>query len=135
MKVPISRQFLQFFIAGLAGFIVDVAVLYLLAPVLGWYGARLLSFLTAATATWRLNRRYTFRSTSAGNTENWWAEYAKYLFSMIAGGLVNYATYSFVLYRFDVPGAPLLGVTAGSSLGLVFNFFAARSWVFRRKHP
>ena len=55
-----GREFLLFAAVGVVGFGVDVAVLYLVAPLLGWYGARVLSFIAAATATWALNRRYTF---------------------------------------------------------------------------
>ena len=43
--MKLGREFLSFAVVGAAGFVVDVAVLYLLAPVLGWYGARVLSFL------------------------------------------------------------------------------------------
>ena len=39
-----GREFLLFAAAGVAGLGVDVGVLYLAAPVLGWYLARVLSF-------------------------------------------------------------------------------------------
>ena len=45
----------RFGIAGVLGFVVDAGALYLLAPFLGWYGARVLSFWAAATATWLFN--------------------------------------------------------------------------------
>ena len=53
-----ARSLGWFLVAGLLGLAVDVGVLYLAAPWLGWYAARALSFLAAATVTWRVNRRY-----------------------------------------------------------------------------
>ncbi len=129
------RQLLLFAIAGVVGLVVDTAVLYALAPWLGWYAARVVSFLAAATTTWWINRRHAFRSQAAESGAQglpWWREYAKYLASMTVGGLVNYAAYSLVLQWLHGPLAPMLGVAAGSVAGLAFNFAAARYLVFRR---
>ena len=49
--MKLGREFLSFAVVGAIGFVVDVAVLYLAAPLLGWYGARVVSFLAAASAT------------------------------------------------------------------------------------
>ena len=51
-----AREFLLFAVAGVIGLGVDVGVLYLAAPLLGWYAARVLSFL-AATAKPSASRR------------------------------------------------------------------------------
>ena len=58
--MKLAREFLSFAVVGTIGFVVDLGVLYVVAPTLGWYGGRVLSFLAAASVTWALNRRFTF---------------------------------------------------------------------------
>lgn len=129
-----GREFLLFAAVGAAGFVVDVALLYLAASWLGWYGARVLSFLAAATATWALNRRYTFGARHSGTSML--REYLGYLVTMLGGALVNYGAYVAVLQAFDGPWVPALGVAAGSCAGLAVNFLAARHLVFKaRREP
>lgn len=132
--MKIGREFLSFAVVGAAGFVVDVVVLYLLAPLLGWYGARVLSFLAAATATWALNRRYTFSARRANNgSSSVWREYLGYLVTMLGGAVVNYGAYVLVLHEVSGTWAPALGVALGSCAGLVVNFLSARYLVFRAK--
>ena len=127
--MKLGRQFLSFAVVGAIGFVVDVAVLYLMAPLLGWYGARVLSFLAAATATWSLNRRYTFRRSEASVLR----EYLGYLVTMLGGAVVNYGAYVLVLHWATGPWAPAAGVALGSCAGLVVNFLSARYLVFRAR--
>jgi putative flippase GtrA len=127
--MKLGRQFLSFAVVGAIGFVVDVAVLYLMAPLLGWYGARVLSFLAAATATWALNRRYTFRRSQASVLR----EYLGYLVTMLGGAVVNYGAYVLVLHWATGPWAPAAGVALGSCAGLVVNFLSARYLVFRAR--
>lgn len=129
--MKLGREFLSFAVVGAIGFVVDVAVLYLAAPLLGWYGARVLSFLAAATATWVLNRRYTFSARNAGNSVL--REYLGYMVTMLGGAVVNYGAYVLVLHGFSGPWAPAAGVALGSCAGLVVNFLSARYLVFRAK--
>ena len=126
-----GREFLAFAIVGAAGFVVDVAVLYLAAPLLGWYGARVLSFLAAATATWALNRRYTFRARASRTSVA--REYLGYLATMLGGAVVNYGAYVLVLHWATGPWAPAAGVALGSCAGLDVNFLSARYLVFRAR--
>ena len=129
-----GREFLAFAVVGAAGFVVDVAVLYLAAPLLGWYGARVLSFLAAATATWALNRRYTFSGRRSDVSVL--REYLGYLVTMLGGAVVNYGAYVLVLHWLEGPWVPALGVAAGSCAGLAVNFLAARHLVFKsRRSP
>ena len=129
--MKLGRDFLSFAVVGAIGFVVDVAVLYLAAPLLGWYGARVVSFLAAATATWALNRRYTFNARSANASVL--REYLGYLVTMLGGAVVNYGAYVLVLHWFTCPWAPAAGVALGSCAGLVVNFLSARYLVFRAK--
>lgn len=124
----------RFGIAGVLGFVVDAGVLYLLAPWLGWYGARVLSFWAAATATWLFNRHYTFADGAARGGSALWREYGTYLVAMLGGAAVNYAAYALTLH-FMPPAAwvPLLGVAIGSIAGMGVNFVSARWFIFRAK--
>jgi len=126
-----GREFLLFALAGVIGLGVDVGVLYLAAPLLGWYAARVLSFLAAATATWSLNRRYAFATRHSGASLA--REYAGYLLTMLGGAVVNYGAYVVVLHSLAGPWVPALGVALGSCAGLALNFLAARQLVFKSR--
>lgn len=130
--VKSHAAFFRFCVVGAVGFLVDIAVLYLLAPLLGWYFARAGSFLAAASVTWWLNRRFTFALRRAHARQPVWLEYLQYLASMLVGGAVNYLVYASVIYGVHLVFAPVLGVSLGSVAGLIFNYLAARHFVFRR---
>lgn len=136
MRVVWLPALLRFGLVGIAGLLVDLAVLYVAAPSLGWYSARGLSFWAAATTTWWLNRHYTFAHAAAGVAQSPISvvrQYLRYLFSMTLGGSVNYLTYATVIVWWTWPAAPAVGVALGSCAGLVFNFIAAKYFIFR--HP
>ncbi len=138
MKFAWLPALLRFGLVGVGGLLVDLAVLYVAAPNLGWYGARVLSFWAAATATWWLNRHYTFASATAAaavaeSVASVGRQYLRYLLSMTLGGSVNYLTYATVIVWWTWPAAPAVGVALGSCAGLVFNFIAAKYFIFR--HP
>ncbi|RZJ24626.1 MAG: GtrA family protein [Haliea sp.] len=130
MNLP--RQFLVFCAIGTLGFLVDVTVLYALAPLLGWLAGRIVSFLAAATATWWFNRRFTFAGDAALRGGQVASQYARYLLSMLGGAAVNYGAYAATLVLVAHPHAPALGVAIGSIAGLGINFLSARYLVFRR---
>jgi putative flippase GtrA len=121
-------QFGRFALIGALGFLVDVAVLYAaLALGADWIGARLLSFLAAASFTWAVNRRYTFAATGSA-----WREWLRYMASMAGGMLVNFLVYALVLWL--LPAAwwtPGCAVACGSAAGLLVNFVSAKLFVFK----
>ena len=124
----LGLEIFSFGIAGVLGYLVDVAVLYLLLDALGLYLGRVFSFLSAATATWLFNRSFTFRRRPSGIPLG--AEYRTYLFFMVAGGTVNFAAYIAVLQT--VPTAPpFIAVAIGSVSGMAVNFFLSRRLLFR----
>jgi putative flippase GtrA len=127
----VRTQFLRFAMAGAAGFLVDVGVLYLaLAAGADYYLGRVVSFLAAATVTWLLNRRYAFAREASGQRLQEWL---RYVFAMLGGGFVNYGIYvACIRFMPHTPWLPLLAVAAGSVAGLLVNFTVARAWVFRR---
>lgn len=123
----------HFAFAGVAGLVVDVAVLYLaLALGLGFYAGRVVSFLSAVFATWQINRRYTF-AVADNATLSLWREWWLYLAAMMGGGLVNYAAYSAAIaFGPRLALWPMAAVAAGSVAGMAVNFASSKFFVFKR---
>ena len=130
-----TRQFLSFSVIGTIGFLVDASMLYAAMHLLGagLYSGRVVSYLAAATTTWALNRRYTFRPQRSPNMV---AEWARFLVANAVGGLVNYSTYAaLVATQPTVAEHPALGVAVGSLAGLALNFCLSRYLVFKGHEP
>lgn len=130
-------QLLRFALAGIAGLLIDLLVLYAaLAAGADWYSGRALSFLCAVFGTWQINRRFTFVD-GALNT-SLWHEWWRYLLAMSMGGILNYGTYSLIIYLASdllvQQQLALIGVCAGSLVGMSANFIAARYFVFKEKY-
>lgn len=130
--MKVSRQFIGFCAVGSAGLVVDVAMLAIARGALGVYGARAVSFLAAATATWLLNRRFTFSEKRDRKSHGIVGEYAHYLGIMATGGAVNYGTYSVLALNLDQsPWALSAYVAIGSFAGLAVNYLGASRWLYR----
>lgn len=118
-------RFARFCMVGTLGFLVDAGVLQALVSgaAMDPYLGRVPSFLAAATATWWLNRRFTFRVGGAATRGEW----ASYVALMVLGAAVNYGAYALLIGTWDVARAHLwIGVAAGSIAGLGVNFFTSR---------
>jgi putative flippase GtrA len=126
------RQLFRFGLAGVAGFVIDTAVLYLMLFLgLGFYLGRLISFFCAVWVTWQINRNYSFAS--GQRVPPSWKEWWRYLLAMALGGAVNYLAYSVALQLSAVVRVhPVYAVAIGSLAGMVINFVSAKWWVFRR---
>lgn len=128
-----GAQFLRFAAVGVTGFVVDAGMLYLMIAhfELGPYGARLVSWLAAASTTWHLNRQWTFADRASTAPVRQWV---RYLAANAWGGGVNYLVFALVLWSLpSTRYAALAGVAAGSFAGLVFNFLASRHFVFHKR--
>jgi putative flippase GtrA len=118
------QQFGLFTLVGAAGFLVDAGVLLLLAALgLNIYLARVLSWLTAATFTWWLNRTLTFKDRDTGLLRQW----LMFLVANAGGGLINIGVSSLLI---AARIAPVLAVACGALAGLSWNFLASRRFVF-----
>jgi putative flippase GtrA len=116
---------------GVVGLVADTAVLWLLLHGLGMnpYLAKIGSYLAAATVTWLLNRLYTFKSHSHHGLLRQWTVF---LVANLAGFTANYATYAICITSIPLfSHYPLLANIPASLAGLVFNFIAAKRWVFK----
>ena len=127
---PLFRQLFLFALVGAIGFVVDAGVLYAgLYAGLGYYGGRVLSYLCAASVTWALNRRWTFKTGASADHKKEWGRFV--LFNL-GGFAVNYGTYVACLAALPVTQQyPVLAVGAGSAAGLLVNFTINKYLVFK----
>ncbi len=129
--MALRRQLLLFGISGAIGFVVDAGIVQFLVRefAVNPYGARVVSFLAAATTTWSFNRRYTFAGHSGGSRRR---ELLRYLIAMACGFALNYGAYAAcVLFWPLVREWPAIGVAAGSVAGAAVNFLSSKYWIFR----
>lgn len=118
------RQLFFFCIVGTVGFVVDSGALLALTQLLGVspLPGRIPSFLLAATVTWALNRRYTFRA--VGRRARSWLQY---VLATALGAAINIAIYQlWVTLAGSSPAQLLIGVGLGSICALFFNFAISR---------
>lgn len=125
------RRFVKFGLVGVVGLGVDTATLYGVIAVSGLsaLATRPISFLTAATATWALNRHFTFADAPRDRPLHQWL---RFIAANAVGFAVNLAT-SMGLLAFIpfVAAHPFLALAAGSLAGMLFNFTASSKLVFR----
>ncbi len=121
-------QVARFLVVGTLGFAIDGGLLYLLVRIgVDPYLARAFSFPPAVTATWYLNRVWTFAARQGVVRR----QYARYLAVQIVGALSNYGVYAVILsLGHRTPAGALAAFAAGSIAGLVINFAGARALVF-----
>lgn len=125
------REGTGFAVVGTLGFIVDAGVVTLLATAgTGPWLARLGSFAAAVSATWWLNRRFTFRHRTARH-QSQRKSFGYYVTACLMGGALNLGTYALLISRFELFAEYLiLAVAAGSLAGMGANFLMARYWIF-----
>lgn len=129
-SADIVRRLVWFTIAGTLGFLIDASIAEGLIKLFGvnYYLARLVSFLCAVSATYVINRHYTFsdRNITRQGTRR------RYLIAMASGFALNYGTYAVLgaaspfFYHY-----PVLAIAAGSLTGMVSNYLSSHFWVFR----
>lgn len=132
LKLGSLPQFVRFGIVGCMGFVVDSGVLYASIYLLGtgFYTGRVLSYISAATATWYLNRVITF---SQNNSNNLGAEWARFVACNAVGGGVNYGVYvAYLHFATHSVFTPVIGVALGSCASLCVNYWLSRQLVFKK---
>lgn len=136
--IHLAVQFGKFGLVGIAGLAVDTAVLYGLlygaglerVAEGGFLLARVPSFLAAATATWALNRIFTFRHADHGRSLI--RQWAAFVAANSVGGVVNYGAYAgCIAVGEPFLTHPVLAVAVGSLAGMFFNFAASKKLVFK----
>jgi putative flippase GtrA len=123
--MPNSAVFVRFVIVGLIGFLVDSSgTLSLIALGMSPFLARPPAILAAMTATWLLNRQFTFQVKERRSA----SEAIRYAAVAIAAALLNYGAYSlFILW--GLPPFPAVALATGIQVG--FSFVGYRRFAFR----
>ena len=131
----IGAQFLRFVSVGAIGFVVDLAVTLVLAPMLGPDFGRIAAILIAVAVTFVLNRQHTFRSGKSAI----FPQAARYVLVSAAGAGVNFAAYHVTLVlvagvQRGPPGNVILSgaVAIGSIVALAVNFGGSRYFAFAK---
>jgi putative flippase GtrA len=129
-----AGEFFRFGIVGTLGFLVDWGTLELMLMLgTGPYMGRVVSYVTAATSTFALNRAWTFRSRNAITTgkRSLGVQWGRFLTVNLVGFAANYGTYAALVASVAlVEQHPVLGVAAGSLAGMFLNFGLSRRFVF-----
>ena len=120
-------KLIKFLIAGGAGFIVDVSVLYLVLDhtPFGPYVGRALAIAAALTCTWIINRRFTFDA--SGRTLK--SEGARYGSVGLVSTLINFGVFS-ALITFAPGISPYLALIVSSASATVFAYLGYSHFVF-----
>lgn len=126
-RAELAAQFLRFCMVGGVGFLIDAGMTLWLTSRMGLnaMAARVLAFLVAASATWALNRSFTFASAAGA------ASLPRYVVLTATGAFINLGVYwTWIAQAGRAPLQLLLGVALGSVVAMGFNFFVSRRFVF-----
>ena len=124
----VSAELFRFCLVGCIGFLVDAGLTLVLTQVaaISPAPARIAAFVVAATVTWQLNGRFTFRS--AAGAETW----VPYLLLTAVGAAINVGLYVGWVRAFGAhPLHIVAGVACGSLVALGSNFVVSRQFIFR----
>ena len=127
----VGSQLPRFVVVGTVGFLIEAVLLHMLATGAGWspYSARTVSFPLAVSATFILNRAWTFRGRARRAA---FPAFGGYLTIQLIGAAINLLVYVLAIELFEgLRGLPVLALAFGAAAGLVFNFSASRALVFR----
>ena len=121
---------------GGVGFTVDAGTYFVMTHYLGGGldSSRFVSSLIfGMTTTFFLNRYLTFRGQGSGSLFN---QYLRFAAANIVGNLLNIGTHVALVENLALfHSIPLLGVVAGTFVGLIFNFTGSKYFVFRQATP
>jgi putative flippase GtrA len=123
-------QAFRFGAVGGVGFLVDAGVLTALHQLLDVepIGARAVSFTLAVTATWALNRIFTFTARPGRRRSSEWLRYTTV---NGIGALMNLGIFVVLVAYYPLMSAhPLLPLAVAAGPAMIFNFFASRRLAF-----
>lgn len=119
-----------FLIIGVVGLAVDMLAYACLALWLPASAARFASILIAISATWLLNRTFTFVSSTQKSIL---AEYVQYYLSSLCGAAVNYGAFLVLLWGLPTySGSDYLAIFLSSAIAASVNFLLYKHLVFAK---
>lgn len=137
-----TAQFLRFAAVGVKISLIDAGGVYLLPWLFGMhlYPARAISLSAALLVGYLLNRYFTFKAVRRGG---FFRQMAGHFSVHLLGGLLNFAVFAAAIevghnlidHPLERTLLPLGALWAGGIVGLVFNFFFSRKFVFRKGAP
>lgn len=119
-----------FAVVGAVGFLIDASILTVLMNGfgLGPYAARAVSFSTAVTITWYLNRRWVFDRNTVPMSRR---EYSLYVLVQVVGATINLGVFVAVIQWVpSLAQVPVIPLAVGALAALLFNFGASSRFVF-----
>ncbi len=127
----LRSQILRFGMVGLVGFAVNAGMVSWLADSIGPGWSQALIFPFAASVTWWLNRRYTFRASG----RVWHNEWVRYVAANILGWTIVNGIYFFLIlnYKFFYRN-PSAALFFGTMFGFISNFIFSKLYVFGKSH-
>lgn len=128
-----KRAFLRFVVVGGLGFCVDGGLLTILMAY-SWevIPARCFSFFLAVSATWILNRFWTFDSVKRKSIR---MEYAYYFGTQILGAAINLSIFFVLIGAYPVlRDTPLIPLAFGATVSIGFNYFVSKLFVFNSEN-
>jgi putative flippase GtrA len=131
----ILHEVFSFASIGIVGFAIEAIVLSILvAQGLDIYLSRAMSFPTALTATWYLNRKHTFDHGKNSRFASLKSEYIGYFLIQVVGALLNLAVFSLVVYLFpQFKLIPVIPLAIGAGIAMVFNYSASKYFVYGKQ--
>lgn len=130
-KFLFRHELCRFIVVGGIGFCIDGGLLTILLK-FGWdvISARSLSFLLAVSATWLLNRLWTFKFKKIISIHR---EYVYYFGTQALGAIINLSIFFVLIKIYPLfRDAPLIPLAFGAAVSLVFNYTASKITVFKR---
>ena len=123
------KKFIAFGLVGVVGFVVNTGSVYGLRGFVGLYAAGILAWVIAATATWWLNRIWTFKvRDESGRFVQW----LKFLAANAAGFALYFLVFSSLVTLSPFCARnPVVAIVAGAAVSLVLNYALSHKLVFR----
>ena len=127
------RPLPAFIAVGGIGFALDAGLMLLTIKAFACHPivARLVSFPVAVTCTWLLNRQWAFRGRGLRSRP---IEYVGYFAIQVAGAVLNVGVFLGCLLLWPaLVSVPVLPLTVGAAVALMFNYVLLRRTLYRRE--
>ncbi|MDX9963575.1 GtrA family protein [Desulfobacter postgatei] len=129
LRKLLDPSFSKFVIAGTLGFLIDGGLLIILMD-LDWdiSISRACSFLSAVSATFIINRTWTFETKGRRTLR---LEYAYYFSTQLAGAGINLSVFFLFLYFYPkFQDFPLIPFAFGAGIAMIFNYLISKKFIF-----